>query len=75
MSHGTPEFLRWRTAVDTDGFVKPIQNIPNIPDIQNVQNLFVNSYLQKERDIQIFELKNYEKTKYFRILSPKPRPR
>ena len=49
MSHGTPEFLLWRTAVDTDGFVKPIQNIPNIPDIQNAQNLFVYLYLQKER--------------------------
>ena len=65
MSHGTPEFLLWRTTVDTDGFVKPIQNIPNIPEIQNVQNLFVYSYLQKERDIQIFEWQNYEKTKYF----------
>ena len=54
MSHGTPEFLRWRTAVDTDGFVKPIQNIPNISDIQHVQKLFVDLSLQKGRS-DIFE--------------------
>ena len=33
MSHGMREFLPWRT-LDTDGFVKLIQNIPDIQIMQ-----------------------------------------